>query len=84
MLAKQVETGEASRLSTLFLPLIDAAHLAKGLISSLSRRHTGSDMVVNEVLEVVLELLVQLLFYFAAPEQRSETHAYLAAPSHGP
>src|SRR5206468_12024362 len=65
ILAKAVDQREAARVSTLFFPLSDRAHLPKGVGASVRWRHARSDVVINEVLEMVLELLVELPFYLA-------------------
>src|SRR4030095_7678768 len=78
-----VEKRGASRVTALLFPLLDRAHFPKGLISSLGRRHACSDMVIDEVLQMVSELLVELPFHLPAPEQRANTQMKLPGPTHG-
>jgi hypothetical protein len=65
ILAKAVEQREAARVSALFFPLSDRAHLPKGVGAGVRWRHARSDVVLNEMLEMVVELLVELPFYLA-------------------
>ena len=83
VLTKAVDQCEPARIAALFLPLIDRTHLPKRCVSSIGGRHAASDMVFNEMLQMVLELFVEFPFDLGASQQRTDTQTELSGPAHG-
>jgi hypothetical protein len=83
ILAKAVEQRDTARITALFFRLLDPSHVTQCCLASLVRWHAGSDVILDKVIPVISQLLVELMFYLAASEQRTNAQAKLTSPAHG-
>jgi hypothetical protein len=78
-----VEKRHAADVAALLFLLLDAAHLTQGCAASVLGWHPGSDVILDKVIPVISQLLVELLFYSVASDQRTNAQTKLPGPAHG-
>src|SRR5262249_25937971 len=82
VLANAFEQHESASVTALVLSQLDRAHLAARRDARFFPRQAAGDVLVDQLIEVELELLGELGFQPAAPEQRPQTETQRLVPAH--
>ncbi|MPY88644.1 MAG: hypothetical protein GEU99_12050 [Luteitalea sp.] len=80
--ANPVDGGKATRIPTLFLPLLEPAHGLQRRVPRLLGSHPRGPVLRDLTLEVVPDLLVQLSLHLIAPEARAQAKPEDLDPPH--